>query len=246
MTKELNFFQTEVEFKTEISEEPILNNSSNTSIQVEEGPANEHSIPLDDTQPIKEEEDEFDEAPSAQIDQQMQQTIKKVIEALLFTSPEPLSLAKIREITDTLYPLRPRQLRQLIDSLRQDYIAHQRAFKLEEIAQGYALRTHEEYAPYLDILHRQRRSEKISYAATEVLAIIAYRQPITRPQIDAIRGVDSSGTVVQLIERQLIEPVGKLEAPGRPTLYATTKEFLKHFGLKDLKELANQFGNNKN
>ncbi len=246
MTKELNFFQTEVELKTETSLKPTLNESSDTRIQSEEKPAVESPLPLDHTKSIQEDE-EFDEAPdSAQIDQQMQQTIKKVIEALLFTSPEPLQLNKIREITDTLYPLRPRQLRQLIDSLRQDYISHQRAFKLEEIAQGYVLRTHEEYAPYLDILHRQRRSEKISYAATEVLAIIAYRQPITRPQIDAIRGVDSSGTVMQLIERQLIEPVGKLEAPGRPTLYATTKEFLKHFGLKDLKELADQFGNSKN
>ncbi len=78
---------------------------------------------------------------------------------------------------------------------------------------------------------------KLSHAATEVLAIIAYRQPITRPQIDAIRGVDSSGTLTQLLERNLVEPLGKLEAPGRPTLFGTTKEFLKHFGLKDLSEL---------
>ena len=176
--------------------------------------------------------------PWNQIDQQLRQHLKRVIEALLFASPDPLPLAKMREVTDTILPLRPRQLREILGELKQDYLAQQRAFKLEEIAQGYVLRTYEEYAPYLDLLHRQRRGEKLSYASTEVLAIIAYRQPITRPQIDAIRGVDSSGTIMQLLERQLIESVGKLEAPGRPTLYSTTKEFLKHFGLRDLNELS--------
>jgi segregation and condensation protein B len=176
----------------------------------------------------------------SQIGQQVQQHLKRVVEALLFASPDPLPLAKIREVTDTILQLRPRQLRQILDELKQEYLTQQRAFKLEEIAQGYVLRTHEEYAPYLDLLHRQKRGEKLSHASTEVLAIVAYRQPITRPQIDAIRGVDSSGTLMQLLERQLIEPVGKLEAPGRPTLYGTTKEFLKHFGLKDLSELKDQ------
>ncbi len=121
------------------------------------------------------------------------------MEALLFASSDPLSLAKMREITDTILPLRPQQLRHILDELRGEYLAQRRAFKLEEIAQGYVLRTYEEYSPSLDLLHRQRRGEKLSYASTEVLAIIAYRQPITRPQIDAIRGVDSSGTIMQLL-----------------------------------------------
>ena len=204
MTKELNFFQSELE-----------------------------TVPLE---PIIEDSLEPDHCAS-QIDQQLRQHLKRVMEALLFASPDPIPLAKLREITDTILPIPPRQLRQILEELKQDYLTQQRAFKLEEIAQGYVLRTYEEYAPYLDQLHRQKRGEKLSYASTEVLAIIAYRQPITRPQIDAIRGVDSSGTIMQLLERQLIEPVGKLEAPGRPTLYGTTKEFLKHFGLKDLNEL---------
>ncbi len=206
MTKELNFFQSEVEV-----------------------------VPLELLEESQEAEQTWD-----QIDQQLQQHIKRVIEALLFASPDPLPLAKLREVTDTILPLRPRQLRQILEELKQEYLTQQRAFKLEEIAQGYVLRTYEEYAPYLDQLYRQKRGEKLSHASTEVLAIVAYRQPITRPQIDAIRGVDSSGTLMQLLERQLIEPVGKLEAPGRPTLYGTTREFLKHFGLKDLKELKNQ------
>lgn len=204
MTKELNFFQDEVE--------------TITSDTIAEG--NPETVP-----------------PWVQIDQHLQKHLKKVMEALLFASPDPLPLDKIREVTDTILPLRPRQLRQILEELKQEYLAQQRAFQLEEIAQGYVLRTYEEYAPYLELLHRQKRGEKLSHASTEVLAIVAYRQPITRPQIDAIRGVDSSGTLMQLLERQLVEPVGKLEAPGRPTLYGTTKDFLKHYGLKDLKEL---------
>lgn len=199
MTKELNFFQDEIE-------------------TVDFDPAEDMS-------------------QWVQIDQQLRGHIKRVMEALLFASPDPLPLTKIREVTDTILPLRPRQLRQILEELKQEYLTQQRAFKLEEIAQGYVLRTYEEYAQYLELFHRNRRSEKLSYASTEVLAIIAYRQPITRPQIDAIRGVDSSGTVMQLLERNLIEPIGKLEAPGRPTLYGTTKEFLKHYGLKDIAEL---------
>lgn len=208
MAKEINLFQSEEE-----REEP-------SEVQLE--------LALD----VEEEE-----IPLAAIDQQLKRYLKRVIEALLFTSSDPLPLVKIREITDTIYPLRPRALRQLIEELQQDYISQQHAFKLDEIAQGYVIRTYEDYAPYIDLLYRHKRGEKLSYAATEVLAIVAYKQPITRPQIDAIRGVDSSGILTQLLERNLIEPVGKLEAPGRPTLYSITKEFLKHFGLKDLSDL---------
>lgn len=182
-----------------------------------------------------------EQEPLEQVDAQIRRHAKRVIEALLFSCHDPLPLSKIREVTDTFCDLAPRHLRGILEELQQGYISQQRAFKLEEIAQGYVLRTHEEYAPYIDILQRQRRGEKLSPASTEVLAIIAFRQPVTRPQIDAIRGVDSSGTLMQLLDRQLIEPQGKLEAPGRPTLYGTTKEFLKHFGFKDLSELNKNF-----
>lgn len=163
--------------------------------------------------------------------------IKNIIEALLFASNEPLSIQKIREITDAISPLRPKEIRRFLQSLQEEYIAQQRAFRLEEIAEGFLLQTSEEYSLYIDQLHRNKRTEKLSQAAAEVMAIIAYKQPITRPQIDAIRGVDSSGTIQNLLERQLIEPSGKLEVPGRPTLYCTTKDFLKHFGLRTLKDL---------
>lgn len=163
--------------------------------------------------------------------------LKRIIEALLFASSEPLPFNKIREVTDTFKVIKPRFLRQILEELQHDYLTQQRAFRLEEIAQGFLMRSCEEYSSYIELLYRNKRTEKLSQAAAEVLAIIAYRQPITRPQIEAIRGVDSSGTVQNLLERQLIEPVGKLEAPGKPTLYGITKDFLKHFGLKDLKDL---------
>ncbi len=163
--------------------------------------------------------------------------VKRIIEALLFACSDPLPFQKIREITDSFYPLRPMILRQIVDELQHDYVIQQRAFRLEEIAQGFVLRSCEEYSPYIEQLYRNKRTEKLSHAAAEVLAIIAYKQPITKPQIEAIRGVDSSGTLQNLLDRQLIEAVGKLEAPGRPTLYGITHGFLKHFGLKDLEGL---------
>lgn len=162
---------------------------------------------------------------------------KRIIEALLFSSSEPISFNKLREILESIYDFKPRMLREILDELQSDYITQNRAYRLEEIAQGFLLRTCEEFGSYINLLYRNKRTEKLSHAAAEVLAIIAYRQPITRPQIDAIRGVDSSGVIQVLLERQLIEPTGRLEAPGRPTLYGITKDFLKHFGLKDLTEL---------
>lgn len=170
-------------------------------------------------------------------DEKMRIQVKRLIEALLFAASEPLSLEKIREISDTMYPLKPRHLRELIDELKNDYIVYQRAYRLEEIAQGFSVRSCEEFSSYISLLYRDKRTEKLSQAATEVLAIIAYKQPITRPQIEAIRGVDCSGIMQTLLERQLIAPVGKLEAPGRPTLYGITKDFLKHYGLKDIQDL---------
>lgn len=162
---------------------------------------------------------------------------KRVLEALLFSSREPLAFSKIRQIIEEILPCTPRELLILIQELKIEYESQQRAFELVEIAEGFVLRTRREYGAYVDQLFGQRRPERLSQAATEVLAIIAYRQPITRPQIEALRGVDCSGVVQSLQERQLIEPVGRLETPGRPTLYGVTRQFLNHFGLKSLEEL---------
>jgi segregation and condensation protein B len=162
---------------------------------------------------------------------------KRVVEALLFASSTPLPFAKIRHIVEQVHPFTPRELLTLIQELQIEYESQQRAFEIIEIAEGYALRTRREFGAYVDQLFGNKRPEKLSQAATEVLAIIAYRQPITRPQIEALRGVDSSGVLQSLLERQLVEAVGKLETPGRPTLYAVTSQFLEHFGLKSLADL---------
>ena len=211
MSKEINLFYSEMSSATE---EPL----DMASAEPAEDPTLENII-----NPLQE--------------KQLRLQLKRIIEAVLFSSSAPITFDKLRQVTDAFLPRRPKVIRELIQELQHEYMSQQRAFRLEEIAQGFILRSCEEFSPYIEMIGGSRRGEKLSHPAAEVLAIIAYRQPITRPQIDAIRGVDSSGTLYNLLERQLIEPVGKLEAPGRPTLYGITKTFLEHFGLKDLKQL---------
>ncbi len=175
---------------------------------------------------------------------ELREKAKRIIEALLFASSEPVPLPKIVEILENLSDyFKPKIARELLDDLQINYIAQQRAFRVEELATGFTLKTCEEYSSYIEQLFRNKRGEKLSQASAEVLAIIAYKQPITRPQIEALRGVDSSGTIQNLLDRQLIEASGKLEAPGRPTLYRITQNFLNHFGLRNINELPtlNQF-----
>lgn len=160
---------------------------------------------------------------------------KKVVEALLFSASDPVPLSKLREIASPEAPLTTKEMRALLEELKSEY--QERAFDLEEIGGGYLLRTRASYGEYVHLLQSKRRPSRLSQSAAEVLAIIAYRQPITRPAIEAIRGVDCSGQVHALVERELIESKGKLEVPGRPTLYGTTVKFLKQFGLKSCDEL---------
>lgn len=163
--------------------------------------------------------------------------IKRILEGLLFSSSEPVTLEKMREIISTLYPIKTREIKTFLDDLNKEYRCQERAFQIDEVGEGYLLRTTEEVAPYVSLLHHNRRGEKLSHAATEVLAIIAYKGPITRPEVDALRGVDSSGTIAALVERGLIEGVGRKESPGRPMQYATTARFLNYFGIKKIDDL---------
>jgi segregation and condensation protein B len=165
------------------------------------------------------------------------QKAKRMIEALLFCTTEPVTLRRISNVLQSYHPIDTSEVKRLLEELANEYRDQNRGFRLDEIAKGYILRSCEEFSPYIHALLKISRPERLSHAATEVLAIIAFRQPITRPQIDEIRGVDSSGIISTLIERQLIEPTGKLEVAGRPTLYGITNHFLKYFGMKDLKEL---------
>ncbi len=157
--------------------------------------------------------------------------VKEIVEAVLFASPEPVSLAKLCEVARA----KKEKVAEAIGELRAEY--RDRAFNLDQIGDGYLLRTEAQYRMYVQRLTHGRQNERLSPASSEVLAIIAYRQPVTRPAIEAIRGVDSSGTVHALLERGLIAPTGKLDAPGRPSLYSTTPRFLQHFGLQSLDQL---------
>lgn len=166
--------------------------------------------------------------------------VKKIVEAVLFASGEPVPLQKLREIIESSHPITTRELKVVIEMMQQEYKDQNRAFCLEMIADGYVLRTAPAYSPYVKMLFANRKKERLSQASLETLAIIAYKQPVTKSQIELIRGVDCSGVLQHLQERALVEVVDRLDAPGRPGLFATTKEFLKHFGLNSLQDLPPQ------
>ena len=157
---------------------------------------------------------------------------KAILEAILLASTEPLSIKKIGDVMG----LDERDARILMDDLRKDYDAPGRGLAIMELAGGFVLTTRAEYAEYVDRL-LQPRSKGLSHAALETLAIIAYRQPITKAEIEGVRGVKVDRSLETLMERRLVVDVGRKEAPGRPVLYGTTPEFLKYFGLKDINDL---------
>ncbi|MEN9980018.1 MAG: SMC-Scp complex subunit ScpB [candidate division WOR-3 bacterium] len=161
------------------------------------------------------------------------QPLEPVIEALLFAADAPVTLARLTEITgadDTA-------VREAIDRLNQTYAETGRAFRISRVAQGYQLYTLPEYADWIRRLYAHTRIQRLSAAALEVLAIIAYKQPITRPEIEQLRGVDCSAPLLTLLERGLIVTAGRAHRPGNPFLYRTTREFLRYFGLESLDEL---------
>lgn len=161
---------------------------------------------------------------------------KRIVEALLFGAAEPLSIEKIKDIISESHPVTSQEIKAALLSLQEEYEMGGHSFELFPIASGFALRTKAEFSSYIERL-RGRREEKLSRAATEILAIIAHLQPVTRTTIDKFRGVDSSGTLSHLMERGMIEITGRLETPGRPAQYGITRRFLLHLGLNDITDL---------
>jgi segregation and condensation protein B len=159
---------------------------------------------------------------------------KQIIEALLFVSPTPISVEQIQAV---LEDLDPKEIRTLVEALRQDYQAHGHSFGITEVAGGFQLTTDPVYAPWLRGLLKKTQGEKLSGPSMETLAIVAYKQPVSRPDVDAIRGVNSEAVLDNLMEKRMIRIAGRKEAPGRPFLYETTREFLVAFGLRDLADL---------
>ncbi len=162
-----------------------------------------------------------------------QPTVELVIEAVLFASDEPLSedrLANIVEIT-------PRQIKEHIQNLNNKYQQNNNAFRIEQIAGGYQMQTLSCFSLWLKKLIRVRSDNKLTPASLETLAIIAYKQPVIRADIEAIRGVSVGDIIRNLMEKGLVRMAGRAEVLGRPMLYGTTKKFLEVFGLNSLKDL---------
>lgn len=169
------------------------------------------------------------------------QSLTALIEALLFVSGEPLTLAEICAAAE----LEPDEAKLALQELQAQYEREQRGLQLRMVAGGYQLCTRPEFAPYIERLVGEREKNTLSQAALETLAIIAYRQPITRQEIENIRGVRVNGVLTTLLEKGLIREVGRRESPGRPILYGTTREFLTAFGLRDLDDLPKVDPNDK-
>lgn len=172
--------------------------------------------------------------------------LRSVVESLLFASERPLTVQRIVELLEEsaaapreasgppLY--QAAQIKDVLTELSRELLANGRGIELHEVAGGWQLRTAAQNAPWVQRL-LQAKPVRLSRAQLETMAIVAYRQPVTRPEIDDIRGVDSGGALKTLLDRQMVRVLGKKEEPGRPLLYGTTREFLEFFNLRDLKDL---------
>jgi len=154
-----------------------------------------------------------------------------VVEALLFASDTPVEADRIAEVLDLESPAAAREI---VEALRARLEAEGRALQVMEVGGGFRLVTRPDVAPWLVKLARSRTRSRLSRPALETLAIIGYRQPVSRPEVDAVRGVNSEAVLDNLLERRMIRIAGRKESPGRPFLYETTREFLVAFGLRDL------------
>lgn len=159
--------------------------------------------------------------------------LKSILESLLFASEGPITIHRLGEV---LEGVERSEISSVLQELQAEYDASGRGFRLAEVAGGYQMQTARENADWVKKLYRDR-PQRMSRATLETLAIVAYKQPITRAEIEAIRGVDVDGVVATLLDRRLIRIVARKDVPGRPFLYGTTPEFLQLFNLKDLSHL---------
>lgn len=159
--------------------------------------------------------------------------IRKIIEALLFASPEPLTQAKVNGIFNPDTP----NLKEVVLKLNEQYVHNDHAFEINQVAGGFQLVSRQEYEYFIRKMLSKSGRLSLSSAGLDSLAIIAYKQPIGRYEVEAIRGVDSSGVLKTLLNRNLIKIKGRDSGPGRPLLYQTTDKFLEHFGLNRLSDM---------
>lgn len=162
------------------------------------------------------------------------QDLKGVIEALIFSSERPIALKEIKQVVEDSDS---QKINQAILELMADLDLRKSGIQIVEVAGGYQMVTRPDYSLYLKKFYRQRHIEKLSLQALETLAIIAYKQPLTRSEIEALRGVNIDGVLKTISDKGLIRIVGRKNLPGRPFVYGTTKFFLEYFGLKSLEDL---------
>jgi segregation and condensation protein B len=211
-------------------QDAIINNDNNEQQpQVETG--DETSQPQEAVAEQKPQEPP--QSPAPQAEPGFEPTVESVVEAVLFASDEPLTATRLADIVG----INVKQLRKHIDDLNEKYKTNNNAFRVEQIAGGYQLLTLNGYNHWLKKLVRARDEGTLSQAALETLAIIAYKQPIIRADIEAIRGVAAGDMIRNLMYKGLIKIVGRAEVVGRPMLYGTTKKFLEIFGLNSLDDL---------
>jgi len=159
---------------------------------------------------------------------------KSVVEALIFISEKPVTLEQIKKVlgsTDTA------GVRKIIDELKIEYETQNRGLRIMEVAGGFRMHANTAFAPFLKKLFKDRNVEKLSKPALESLAIIAYKQPLTKTEIETLRNVNVDGVIKNLVDKNLIRICGRKKIPGRPFVFGTTREFLEHFGLKSLEDL---------
>jgi segregation and condensation protein B len=171
----------------------------------------------------------------------MDNTYISVIEALIFSSDEPISeneiIRAVKGIDGEEIELTNEDIQFCVDELNKKYESLNNAFRIIKIANGYSFATTESNAKYVGFLSSEKSKRRLSQAALETLAIIAYKQPVTKPELEQIRGVNSDYILTTLLEKNLITITGRAETIGRPLLYGTTTEFLKYFGLYNLSDL---------
>ncbi|MCE5195491.1 MAG: SMC-Scp complex subunit ScpB [Nitrospiraceae bacterium] len=158
---------------------------------------------------------------------------KSLLEAILFLSGEPIILSSLKDTIE----IPEQDLKRFMDELMAEYKERNRGILIVEIANGYQMITNPEHSESLKKFKATKAATKLSLAALETLAIIAYKQPMIKAEVEQLRSVNSDGVIKTLLDRKLIKIMGRKEAPGKPLLYGTTKEFLQYFGLKDLSEL---------
>ena len=171
-------------------------------------------------------------------------TLKQIIEALLFATDEPLSVRQMIDIFGEFEAgalpqrrINEQTILEAIEQLNKEYGETGRSMHVVKVAGGFQFATLPLYAAWLGKMMKERSKRKLSVSALESLAVIAYKQPVTKPEIESIRGVNADYVIHSLLERNMITIVGRAATPGRPLLYGTTKDFLKHFGLNDLSDL---------